>query len=202
MRYDINLATRPYIDARRFYTNWLAVLVPLFLVAALLVGYAVRGLAQSRGVTAKVGELDARIAELDRARARAQEVMDRPENRDTREKSQFLNAVITRKAFSWTQVFMELERIVPPRVHVLGIHPEIKDGRVQIVMVVAGASREDAVELLRRMEASENFRQPQLRSEDVKQTPGGSAQVEFEVAAIYVQGAPPVAAAPPAKGGN
>ena len=203
MRYDINLATRPYVDARRFYTNWLMVLVPLFVVAAVLVGYAVRGMTESRDVAAKVRDMETRIAALDRDRARAQEVMDRPANRDTREKSQFLNATIERKAFSWTQVFMELERIVPARVHVLAIHPEIKDERVEIVMTVAGASREDAVELLRHMEASESFRQPQLRSEDVKQTPGGSPEVEFVVAATYVQHAPPVAAAvPPAMGGK
>jgi Tfp pilus assembly protein PilN len=202
MRYDINLATRPYIDARRFYTNWLAVLVPLFLVAALLTGSAARAVLGSRDAARKMRADAAQIAKLDRDRARAEEVMDRPENRDTREKSRFLNAVIARKAFSWTQVFMELERIVPPRVHVEGIRPEIRDGRVGIVMTVAAASRADAVELLRRMEASESFRQPQLRSEDVKQTPAGGAQVEFEVAATYVQHAPPPAAAPPAKGGD
>jgi hypothetical protein len=75
---------------------------------------------------------------------------------------------------------------VPPRVHVLSIRPDIKKDQVELDMTVAGDSRENAQELLRRMEASDRFRDPQLKSEDVKQTPSGATQVEFQFAAIYV----------------
>lgn len=200
MRYDINLASRPYIDARRFYANWAMVLVPLALVAAVLAGYAVRALVGSREVARLVRDERARIAALDRTRATAEEVMDRPENRDTREKSRFLNEVIARKAFSWTQVFDELERLMPDRVRVLAIHPEIKDSRVLLVLSVAGESRADAVELLRRMEGSESFQQAQIRSEDVKQTSSGQTVAQFEVSATYVPR--PSAPAASAKGGD
>lgn len=200
MRYDINLATRPYIDARRFYRQWATILVPLFLVAALLTGYAVRSMIASRGVATKVRQVKQQIAKLDEQRARAEEVLKRPENSDTTAKSQFLNGAIARKSFSWTQVFTELERIVPPRVHVLSIRPDIKKDQVELDMTVAGDSRESAQELLRRMEASDRFRDPQLKSEDVKQTPNGT-QVEFQVAAIYVpQALAP--ALPATKGGK
>jgi type IV pilus assembly protein PilN len=201
MRYDINLATRPYIDARRFYAGWAMVLVPLLLLAVMLGGYAIRGLVRSREVAKKVREQSARIAALDRNRAIAEEVMSRPENRDTRDKSRFLNAVIARKAFSWTQVFEELERVMPDRVRVLAIHPEIKDNRVLLVMSVAGESRADAVELLRHMEGSQSFRQPQLRSEDVTRNPNEGNLVRFEVAAVYVP-RPALAATTTAKGGD
>ena len=201
MRYHINLASKPYIHARRFYTNWLTGLGVLFLFAAVLVGFAVRALIGSRQVASEVGKLQGQIAKLDAQRARAQEVMDRPENRDVREKSRFLNEAIVRKAFSWTRVFEELERVVPPRVHVVSIRPEVKNDQVQIVMRVAGDTRENAVELLRRMEGSQSFRNPQLRSEDVRQGSNGS-QVEFEISAQYVpQVVLPVAPAA-AKGGD
>ncbi|MDP9269236.1 MAG: PilN domain-containing protein [Acidobacteriota bacterium] len=201
MRYQINLASRPYIDARRFYTNWLAGLGALFLLAALLVGLALHALVGSRQVAGEVRKIKAQIAKLDEQRARAEEVMNRPENRDVRERSRFLNGTIARKAFSWTQVFEELERVVPPRVHVLSIHPEVKNDQVQLVMRVAGDSRASVVELLRRMEGSQSFRNPQLRAEDVRQTSNGGAQVEFEISAQYVpqvyapKVAPPIAAA-------
>ena len=200
MRYNINLASQPYIDARRFYTNWLTGLGALFLFAAILVGFALNALIGSRQVASEVRKVEGQIAKLDQQRARAQEVMDRPENRDVREKSRFLNAAITRKAFSWTRVFEELERVMPPRVHVVSIRPEVKDDQVRLVMTVAGDTRETAVELLRRMEASERFRQPQLISEDVRQTNTGS-QVEFAISAQYV---PQVLtlAAPAPKGGD
>lgn len=186
MRYDINLASRPYIDARRFYSGWAMVLAPLLLLAALLAGYAVLSLVRSAEVGRKVREEKARIAALDRTRGIAEEVMNRPENRDTREKSRFLNAVITRKAFSWTQVFEELERVMPDRVRVLGIHPEIKENRVLLVMSLAAESRDGAVELLRKMEGSDSFRQPQLRSEDLTRNQSEGNLLRFQVAAVYV----------------
>ena len=185
MRYDINLATRPYIDARSFYARWLTLLLPLTLVAVVLAGLAVRALVGSREVARKVREEQARIAVLDQNRANAEAVLSRAENRDTRDQSRFLNDLIARKAFSWTRVFEELERVMPDRVRVLAIHPEIKDSRVLVVMTVAGETRADGQELLRRIESSPSFRQPELRSEDVSHTGEGS-MVRFEVAATYV----------------
>jgi len=204
MRYNVNLASRPYIDAHRFYTNWLTGLGVLFVVTAVLVGFALHALIGSRQVAGEIRKVEDQISKLDAQRARAQEVMGRPENRETRDKSRFLNDAIARKSFSWTRVFEELERVVPPRVHVASIRPEIKNDQVLLVMTVAGDTRENVVELLRRMESSESFRQPQLRSEDVRQVNNGSSQAEFEISAQYVPwlavplSAPPNAAPPAA----
>jgi type IV pilus assembly protein PilN len=192
MRYNINLARRPYIDARSFYANWLAILVPLFVLAAVLVGFAAHAAVSSREVARGVRKVEDEIAQLDQQKKRAEEVMNGPENRDTRQKSQFLNQVIARKAFSWTRAFEELERVVPPRVHVMSIRPEVKNDEMQIVMTVAGDTRENVLELMRRMETSQSFRQPRITSEDVKQTQA-RPEVEFQVEARYVpQSALPV----------
>ena len=204
MRYNINLASHPYIDARRFYTGWLAGLGALFLAAAILVGFAIHALVGSRQVASEVRKVEAQIATLDQQRARAEEVMNRPENRDVREKSRFLNQAIARKAFSWTRVFEELEHVVPPRVHVISIRPEVKNDQVQLLMTVAGNTRADAVELLKRMESAESFRNPQLLSEDVRQVGNGGSQAEFQISAQYVPQAyvSRAATAAAAKGGN
>ncbi|MBI2677212.1 MAG: PilN domain-containing protein [Candidatus Koribacter versatilis] len=202
MRYNINLATRPYVDAQRFYTDWLAGLVPLFLLATALVGFAVHALVSSREVAQAVRKVEGEITRLDAQRARAQQVMDRPENRDTRMKSQFLNQAIARKTFSWTRVFEELERVMPPRVHVVSIRPETRGDQTRLVMTVAADTRENAVELLRKMEASESFRQPELVSEDLRQTQSGGSQVEFQVSAKYVPQPLALPSAAAMKGGN
>jgi len=206
MRYNVNLASRPYIDARRFYTNWLTGLGALFVLTAVLLSFALHALLGSRQVAGEIRKVEGQIAKLDAQRARAQEVMGRPENRDVRDRSRFLNDAIARKSFSWTRVFEELERVVPPRVHVASIRPEIKNDQVLLVMTVAGDTRENVVELLRRMEGSESFRHPQLRSEDVRAMNSGGSQAEFEISAQYVPQVSvpqrPAAPAAPAKGGK
>ena len=51
------------------------------------------------------------------------EFLNRPENRNTRDESQFLNELIERKSFSWTRVLENLEKVMPPRVHLVSISP-------------------------------------------------------------------------------
>ena len=70
---------------------------------------------------AAMAEKRALIADRDRRRAEAEEFLNRQENRNTRDKSQFLNELIERKAFSWTRVLENLEKVMPPRVHLVSI---------------------------------------------------------------------------------
>jgi hypothetical protein len=88
---------------------------------------------------------------------------------------------------------MELERIMPARLHVTSIAPSLnKRNQIEIHMVVAGDAREQAVELVRRLEDSPSFQQPELRSETVAQnTPGtpnmaGGDRVQFDISMLYV----------------
>jgi hypothetical protein len=137
-------------------------------------------------------QVKAEIAKRDQERARAEATLNEPKNRVIRDRSQFLNALIERKAFSWTQVFSDLERIMPARLHVVSIHPELnEEEELQIKITVAGESRERALDLVRRMEDSARFRRPVINSENAQtnsQTPGDN--VEFTISALYVPSAP------------
>jgi hypothetical protein len=131
------------------------------------------------------------IAKLDREKTAAETTLNKPENRGTRDQSQFLNDLIRRKAFSWTQAFAELEKLMPPRLHVVSMRPELSgDNQLQIKMVVAGDSHERALDLVRRMEQSQHFRQTKIDEESLAtgQTPGDN--VQFDISTMYVPQAP------------
>jgi hypothetical protein len=138
------------------------------------------------------------IAERDQIRADAERRLSLPENRGTRDQSQILNQLIERKAFSWTLVLENLERVMPPRVHLVAINPELdEDNRLALKMTVAGDSRDRALELPRRMEDSKRFAQTNIISEhSLQQTASGDTE-QFEIAAIYIPEAVPLG--PPAK---
>jgi Tfp pilus assembly protein PilN len=118
-------------------------------------------------------------------------VLNLPENRVTRDKSQFLNELIARKAFSWTRVLENLEKVMPPRVHLVSISPSLtEDNQLALDMLVAGDSRDRAIELERRMEESRRFAQPNiLREQHMESQTGDTEQVE--IAAIYIPEAAP-----------
>jgi type IV pilus assembly protein PilN len=135
----------------------------------------------------RIHDLQAQLAQGDREIGQAEAFLNRPENRDTRDKSLILNDLIARKAFSWTEVFSDLERIMPPRLHVVSIRPELTpDNQLELRMMVAGESRERALELVRHMEQSPRFRQPQIVAEarqEQPQDPGD--RVQFDITALY-----------------
>ena len=80
---------------------------------------------------------------------------------------------------------------MPPRLHVVSIRPEMgADEELNIKLVVAGESRERALELVRKMEARNASSRPRFDQEtvEVRQTPGDN--VQFDISAVYIPEVP------------
>ncbi|MFB3814391.1 MAG: PilN domain-containing protein [Terriglobales bacterium] len=186
MRFNINLASQPYQDVHRFVVRWGLALMAVALLSAGLV-YAATSALMSWRVTAREAKyLRQQIAERNQQKAQVEAFLNRAENRDTRDRSQFVNLLIARKAFSWTEVFSDLEEVVPRRLHVTTIKPEVTDdGQLQVRLTVAGPARDEAVELVRRLEASPHFSDAQVLSEQQTQE-GNTEIVRFDISAIYI----------------
>jgi type IV pilus assembly protein PilN len=192
MRFNINLASQPYEAARQFRRRIVAAVAVLAVVTAALLGYIIYQRIQSRAINQQLAQVQAEIDGLDREEAQARAILNRPANREVADQSEFLNQLFARKALSWTRVFGQMEKIMPPNLHVVSIKPEYtKSGDLMLHMVVATDSRDRAVELVRRMEKSNHFRQPQVVAESVttnsgSDTAAGPGNIQFEIAAIYV----------------
>ncbi|MGH9537328.1 MAG: PilN domain-containing protein [Terriglobales bacterium] len=187
MRVDINLATHPYEDSGSLWLRWGGALAALILFTVILLYIVVAGWMGARKDRSLIAQREQQIAARDAERARAEAILNLPENRTTRDRSQFLNDLFLRKAFSWTKVFEDLERVMPARLHLVSIQPEMAPGNeLEIKMVVAGESRERALELVRKMEGSQRFQQTQIEQEQSQTglTPGDN--VQFNISAVYV----------------
>jgi type IV pilus assembly protein PilN len=190
MRIDINLASQPYEDAQQFWTRWGTALAVSIIVTLALLAVTVSGWMAARHDHARIAELKASIAQRDRTRQEAEDFLNRPQNRTTRDESQFLNELIERKSFSWTRVLEDLEKVMPARVHLVSIHPELdEDNKLSIRMMVAGDSRDKALELARRMEESKHFAQTYIENESFTTVNGNNKNVDpvqFVIAATYI----------------
>jgi Tfp pilus assembly protein PilN len=186
MRLDINLASQPYEDAQQFWMRWGAAVGAVGLVTLVLLALTITGWMNARRDRASMAEKRALIADRDHRRAEAEEFLNRQENRNTRDMSQLLNEMIERKAFSWTRVLENLEKVMPPRVHLVSIHPELNDdNQLGLKMLVAGDSRDRAIELVRRMEESRRFAQTYILREGHSLSANGDSE-QFEIAAFYI----------------
>ncbi len=190
MRIDINLATQPYEDSRRFWTYWGTGLTLLALVTLLLGYMAVSGFIQASRERTRIAGLQKEIDAYDQEKSRAETMLNLPENRVVRDRSRFLNDLFQRKAFSWTRVFEDLERVMPAHLHVVSIRPDMsKDNNLEIKLVVAGESREQALDLVRKMEGSARFKQTHIDTERTQVEPVNGDRVRFDISALYIPSA-------------
>jgi type IV pilus assembly protein PilN len=186
MRLDINLASQPYEDSRQFWMRWGTAVGAVALLTLILLALDITGWVNARRDRAAIAQKRAMIADRDRLRAEAEMILNLPENRTTRDESQFLNQLIERKAFSWTRVLENLEKVMPPHVHLESISPQLdEDNQLGLKMKVAGDSRDRALELARRMEDSRRFAQTRVEAGHVEQSQTGDTE-QFEIVAIYI----------------
>jgi type IV pilus assembly protein PilN len=193
MRIDINLASQPYQDARRFWTYWGTGLALLGLMTALLVYLAVTGFIRAGHDREQMSRLESEIKAYDQEKSQSEAVLNQPQNRTMREQSRFLNELFQRKAFSWTRVFEDLERVMPAHLHVVSIHPDVSaDNNAQIKLLVGGDSREQALDLVRKMEGSKRFKQTRIDSiKFATEEQRTTDRVQFDIVTSYVPSAAP-----------
>jgi type IV pilus assembly protein PilN len=187
MRVDINLASHPYEDAGPLWLRWGGALAAVAVLTLILLYSALSGWASARSDRNLIEQREQQIAARDQQKVKAEETLNLPANRGTRDRAQFLNDLFLRKAFSWTKLFEDMERVMPPRLHVVSIRPErTLDNQLEIKIVVAGESRDRAIELVKRMETSQRFQQTQIEQESsgTGQTPGDN--VQFDISTMYV----------------
>jgi Tfp pilus assembly protein PilN len=189
MRVDINLATHRYEDARQFWMRWGGALLGLGILTIFLLSMTVNGWLGARKDRQLMRRYDDQSAARDKERADAMALLNLPQNSTTRDRSLFLNDLFQRKEFSWTKAFEDLERVMPPRLHVVSIHPQLAvDNELEIKLVVAGDSRDHALDLVSKMEASQHFHDTYIEEESSASGSSGpnGDTVEFHITALYV----------------
>jgi type IV pilus assembly protein PilN len=157
-RLPINLASEPFRRDR-------AILISSVALAALLaVGLAVLiSLVMSERQRAK-DTRDA-LAQLERStRAQAAEVskydaiLRQVQNAEVLDRNVFINTLISRKAVSWTQLFSDLEKVMPGNVRLVSVRPQIlASNQIVLDMTVGAQSEAPVVDMLMRLEGSPLF---------------------------------------------
>ena len=193
MRLNINLASQRYEDVRRFYVRWGTAVALTAALTLVLIFLAWKNYTDSADSGGRIKKLQQSIAALQQERAEAEAISNRPENHDVTTQKNYWNKQITRRSFSWTQLFNDLQRIMPPRAYVSSVHPEItSDNRVKLSLEILGDKHDNALELVQRMEKSERFRGPKLNSDTwTKDQKTGTTLYKLDIETYYTPAAIP-----------
>jgi type IV pilus assembly protein PilN len=193
MRVSLNLASRPYVELRPLYKR-LRLLIGALAVLAFACWFVLRTeYVRAQDAQARVDAIQAEVNRMQDEQRRDQAEMQQPKEAAILHQAQFLNQLFLSKAFSWTAVMIELERVLPAGVQVTNIDPQLaKDGHVTVRLRVQG-QHERAVDLMRNLEKSQRFLLPRLTGESAENSGQTSnvqnaslpGTVNFEIVANY-----------------
>jgi Tfp pilus assembly protein PilN len=184
MRLRLNLATNALQTHRKFAA--LSTLIGVVAgVAFLALGWHVYSVRKANeAVRVRADQVRQEMKGLQKRRQELEQFFARPENARLHERSMFLNSLIDEQSLNWTQMFMDLEKILPPGVRLLDIAPKHEKDRVLVMFHIAATSGEAKQKFLRALETSSAFSDVQEhfeRTGDAGASGGDLLQVEFTV---------------------
>ncbi len=157
-RIAINLASEPFRRDRAILVATSALAILLTLGLGVLVSLILGERQRARDTREALAQLESssrlQAAEL----AKYDAILRQDQNSAVLDRNIFLNTLISRKAVSWTQLFSDLEKVMPGSVRLVSVRPQIlSNNQVVLDMTVGSASSEPVVDMLMRLEASPLF---------------------------------------------
>jgi type IV pilus assembly protein PilN len=186
MKVRLNLSTKPLQTHRKFLAGAgiIGTVAGLFFLGLGLHVYAVRrGDEVFRG---RVVNVRTEMVSLERQREELERFFNRPENAKLHDRSAFLNTLIDEQSLNWTQMFMDLEKILPAGVRVVSIQPKHDKGIVEVKLIVGATSDEAKLKFLHALEQSASFSHLQVLSQkQAAQAPGSNDRIDVELNVVY-----------------
>lgn len=157
MKIRLNLGTRPLETHRRFLaaSGLAGALAGLVLLILSWHVYRVRKADQE--FRAQMDQVQRKMVALRQQRQALEQYFGRPENRNLHERSVYLNSLIDQRSFNWTQMFMDMEKVLPAGVRVVSISPKLEKGRVSVKLTIGATTDESKLKFLKALESSKQF---------------------------------------------
>ena len=163
----LNLASRPYRDYRPLYA---VVVVSSILIAFLMLNNVdtyYRYIRETKATRSRIADLD---RQTEKEQRQTEQVTDRLRSFNVKvlsEQTQFVNARLAERAFSWSELLDRLEHVIPNDVRLESIQPTFgKEGFVHLTVIALGKNSESMVHTLDRFNHDARFANAFPSSED------------------------------------
>jgi Tfp pilus assembly protein PilN len=190
MKVRLNVATNPLQTHRKFLavSGLIGVIAGIVCLALAWHVYSVRkGNAALRAKAAAVRE---EMVGLMGQRDELEAFFKQERNARLNQRSTFLNSLIDEESLNWTQMFMDLEKIIPTGVRLMNIEPAHEKGQVMVKLQVGAISDEAKLKFLRALEKSPAFKDVKVEHEirsDPQENSGDLDHLHVQLTAVYVR---------------
>jgi Tfp pilus assembly protein PilN len=163
MRSQINLATEPFHRNRLILVASSAAAVLLLITLGLLTTMAAADRRSMQASLSALEQTQARLSGVQASQRKLDSDLRQAGNADVLERSQFINALLLRKGISWTKMFADLGKVMPPNVRLLSIRPQVDaNDKIELDMVVGSDTPKPVLDLLAKFEGSDLFGSPSM----------------------------------------
>jgi Tfp pilus assembly protein PilN len=178
-----NIATRPF-EEERAIQRWLGLAGGLVLAATLANTWALVHYTRSDSeLKAQAAHDEARAVELRTEATRLRRTAATAAPAAVASETERARALVTRRTFSWTDLFTQLEATLPPEARITSIRPSIRERDRTALEIAIVARGVDAVDrFLRSLEETGQFTGVLSRDERVNE----DGQIEAFVVTAYV----------------
>jgi Tfp pilus assembly protein PilN len=176
----LNLATNPLLSHRRFLAGSALVGI-LGLLLFLGLGWRAYQLRKAEeNLRARRSKIEKEMETADQDRDELQRYFAQQAAAGFQDHAKFAVGVLQARSINWTQMFMDLERILPPGVRVVRIEPKLEKGIVTVHFLVGAANQQAKLKLLQSFENSSSFSNVKWLSEKVATQPNADPlAIEF-----------------------
>ena len=190
MKVRLNLATNPLQTHRKFLavSGLIGAIAGIVFLALGWHVYSVRK--SNEALRARAADIRQEMVGLMRQRDELEDFFKEEQNAKLNERSTFLNSLIDEQSLNWTQMFMDLEKIMPIGVRLISIEPGHEKGRVLVKLEVGAISDEAKLKFLRALESSPAFKEVRELAEINKEAQSGNTgndRLQVQLTAVYVR---------------
>jgi hypothetical protein len=158
MRVPINLAREPFRRDRPMLVGSAVAAVLMVVTLALLISLTISERTRTRDTRAAINQVNRQLASIRTEQGKLDAEMRKPGNEVALDRSVLINTLIARKAISWTRIFSDLEKVLPPNVRVLAIRPQVNSrNQLFLDMTVASDAPEPVIGFIIKLEGSDIF---------------------------------------------
>jgi type IV pilus assembly protein PilN len=182
----LNLASRPFRDYRPVY----AVIVVASLLAAFLmlnnIDTYYRYIRETKNTRAEIERIEAQAAQERRQEQASRQRLTGIDLGRLDDQSHFVNAKLSERAFSWSNLLDDLEDVLSDDVRLISVGPSFgKDGSIDLALQFVSKSGDGMLTTINRMNRNPRFARPFPKSEVV--VDGG---YQFDLSAQYIPRGP------------
>jgi hypothetical protein len=165
MRVPLNLATKPLESHRRFLAG---ASLSAFVAAVVFLAlgwhvYSVRIAAKE--IHSRTEKIRRDFAKYEAQRSELERYFAQKDIANLHDRAAFINGIIDARSFNWTQMFVDLESVLPVGVRVIRIEPTQVAGHVEVKLTVGASNDEGKLKFLRALETSKRFSDVKVFSE-------------------------------------